>query len=87
MTIKTMEVYLCDFEECGATHRFGMLPEGWIWAAWRRDIATGNEQQPTMKKMTEHHFCCDAHLKAWKKANGAQDREVQSSIDKVKVNV
>lgn len=83
MSIKMLEVFTCDFEECPNVHRFGVLPEGWVWAAWRREVLDA-ENKP-QKKATEHHFCGEAHLKAWKKTVGARDSEVQSSIDAVKV--
>lgn len=85
MSIKTVEVFTCDYADCQEVHRFGGLPDGWVWAAWRREVPTGNPQQPMTKKASEHHFCSKEHFNAWKKANDISSREVQSSIDLAKV--
>lgn len=83
MSVTTIEVFECDRKGCGNVHRYGTLPDGWVWAAWRREVPTGNDAQPMVKRASEHHFCGKTCFAGWKKENGIPDRDVQSSLDMV----
>ena len=74
MSVKTIEVWVCDNDKCGNIARYGALPDGWVWGMVS---LTRQKADPVRRGKTvdvaytdERAFCCEACAKAYAKDTG-----------------
>lgn len=67
MAVKDMQVYECD--QCGKLHKYGQLPEGWVFYLHKREVALahadGKPTGRTYSQNDEHEFCSEKHKDEW----------------------